>query len=458
MEIDFKSDKEFICDVLCGDNNKCFGKLVYKRNSKFSLYLYSFHKLNDDLIDKIDAYCFDEQNNSYFTTLNKCTSYFVKQSTNYFIYEVKFSNAYMSKWKFLDSENDKIDSINLYFNTWNKFNNFYNEKTLKELNETLLKFNLNNFSLSFEANVYNLFLKNDKNILSNFFDVVGLEQEEEKELSLELKNVLLKYQNNLKYINTSNNNCYIKIQPTSNDYNIAEIVYLLQLLISLFSYDFSTSIDKVEVLIKSDNKIIPFYYLDYRRFSEISQFNGIGAFNINSFDSNEWRTIINNLFTKIEVLDNLYINLLENNKNNYFEEFKIIKCVTAMDNIASEKNKKDLKYERLLNDFISDLDQSDQDKILNHISQKLNFIPVRTKKQQSITQSLGCQISELRSVFLHSKKLKNKNSIDLRELYYTYRIFELIIIDYLFEVLGISKQKRLHYKKYCIHKYTHQMK
>ena len=208
---------------------------------------------------------------------------------------------------------------------------------------------------------------------------------------------------------------------------------------------------KIRTKSKEQNKSNElFYYLcKINKHKKSSKYiNQLSAFNCKNFTTNEWKIIFNNLFSQNKknwLVYFIYV-LLENNSDNPLTLFHITRYIDYIGAIGAAKgyNKKQ-KYENVILNFINNLDTDSKRKILNIFRKNLSIIKIKDNTQRLRNWKLiGKKLSEFRAYSAHIEQ--NKQVLPIYKAYEVYKILELIIIDYVFEILEIPDEKRLVYK------------
>src|SRR5699024_1588619 len=103
----------------------------------------------------------------------------------------------------------------------------------------------------------------------------------------------------------------------------------------------------------------------------------------------------------------------------------------------------------VLLDYIQDLDSNLKQAILSAFRDNLSMIKVQNNKQRN-WKLVGKKLCEFRAYAAHIEE--KRRILSFFKAYEVYKILELILIDNVFEILGISKDKRLNFKTYYLKK------
>ena len=468
-EINFFNDKTFIGEFnLFKDTYS--GKLVYKSGNSFELTIYDgpaiFLKTfvsdtmqkTDEKLDKITGIIYDENDIRYYVTLFNCLclkSPIVGYGCTKFI----FSYALFSESN--EYKEIKDFTLDLYFNTWNEFcfpQGFKSLITVSNAPTVEIKLK-NKLKIKFNEDL-KAELINNTDLFSNLFVSCGnecLSKDEILDLNSKLQELIEPYKTKLYKKRDETHRWYLSIQNVSNINAISGIIWKLESLISLLTYDFTTDIDMVKIRTKSkeqnkSNEL--FYYLcKINKHKKSSKYmNQLSAFNCKNFTTNEWKIIFNNLFSQNKknwLVYFIYV-LLENNSDKPLTLFHITRYIDYIGAIGAAKgyNKKQ-KYENVILNFIDNLDVDLKRKILNVFRENLSIIKIKDNTQRLRNWKLiGKKLSEFRAYSAHIEQ--NKQVLPIYKAYEVYKILELIIIDYVFEILEIPDEKRLRYKTFYL--------
>lgn len=475
-EINFLENKNYVGSFNLF-SKEYSGKLVYENGKTFGLTLYDApaimlkHKLQSitemgneteaepQRLNTITGVVYDENNNRYNVILANCVCVqtpIIGTGCTKFIFDYAlFSNNYI-----FDLENDKNFKINLFFNTWNEFCYPQGFKSLVTvLNEHEIEIVLkNNLKISFSENISGELINTD-DLFSNLFVSCGqdcLKQQEITELNLKLKDLLEPYKNKLFKKRDETHRWYISVENVPNVKSISNIIWKFNMLINILTYDFSTNIDMVQLQVKTNDKRFPiakFYYLckNSKSNKKSSYSCQQSAFQCKTFSKEEWNVILVNLFKhkNKDWLTYFFYVLSENNSSNPLTIFHITRYIDYIAAIGASKQYGKLKYEKVLLDYIQDLDSNLKQAILSAFRDNLSMIKVQNNKQRN-WKLVGKKLCEFRAYAAHIEE--KRRILSFFKADEVYKILELILIDNVFEILGISKDKRLKFKTYYLKK------
>ena len=244
----------------------------------------------------------------------------------------------------------------------------------------------------------------------------------------------------------------ININTVQNIENLYPIIYDIKSLLTCLTYDFSTNIDKIMIISNNgeDKYDSVFFMLKRIHISERRQTydSQRAPFKLNTFTKDEWCCIFKNLFNSKHKLNKFFYILLHNHAESVITEFSLTNYLTCIDAIGNCKKYGKSKYERVLFNFASELNKHNKNNLLNLFRKELKFIKVTNKHKKKSWGLIGLKVSELRALTVHFNDKKTET--DMFKCIEIYRVFELIIIDYIFECLQIEKEKRVKYKEYYI--------
>lgn len=475
-EINFLENKTYV-GIFNLFSQKYSGKLIYENRKTFELTLYEApvimlkHKPSSItemvnkaeaeplILDTITGIIYDEDDNRYNITLANCSCIqfpLIGNGCAKFI----FDYALFSDSHIFDLENDKNFKINLFFNNWNEFcypQGFKSLVTVSNKNEmeVVLK---NNLKISFSENVSGELINTD-DLFSNLFVSCGkdcLKQQEIVELNQQLKDLVKPYKNKLFKKRDETHRWYISVENVSNTNSISSIIWKFNMLINILTFDFSTAIDMVQLQFETNDKSTPsakFYYLcNSSRSNKKSSYScQQSAFKCKSFSKKEWNIILVNLFKhkNKDWLTNFFYVLSENNSSNPLTIFHITRYIDYIGAIGVSKKYGKLKYEKVLLDYIQDLDSNLKQATLSAFRHNLSIIKIQNNKQRN-WKLMGKKLCEFRAYAAHIEE--KRRILSFFKAHKVYKILELILIDNVFEVLGVSKDKRLKYKTYYLKK------
>lgn len=470
MQFNFNEDKDLICNVIWSDEEQFIGKFSYIKDKNLSLTVHSSGILqNKEFVkEQIFVVAFDNENRKYYITLRNCRGILETIGGGYYSYIVYFDFALISNWSFFDFKKQQIESIDLYFNTWNEFFVSQSNKEFIELKSHYDNLTLKNKALiSFKSDFESYFIGENDNIFNLIFDSEKLNKKEKNIMSKEIKKIVNPYKNKLRIRNIDSHNWYINIKLIDKNKCPDDYIWLFHILIAILTYDFSTRIEKVNIKTTVDNKCITYNYIDYRHFPALipRYKNKLDIFNYNSFTVKEWKKILDNLFKYSTKIHRLFQALTENNMNNQVEEFMLARYIACIETISGEIEKKlrakqikdnNGKFDRTLLQFIQDFDKETQTEVLNIFRETLKIFKNKNNKNKRNWKAIAVKISDLRAMLLHfSDNKTNKIFVNMLDYFKMYKIFELIIIDYIFQIIEIDKNKRFQYKSYYLRKLIH---
>lgn len=455
----FNKNKTFSGAFQLPDGSTYFGKLFYKQNEQCDFLIYMDNiKSNENHYNEIIATLSDEDESIYFVNLFDCRMELSSFGTaNSFC--GYFNYALFSKQRHFDSNKDNInEKINIIINNWAEFCFPQGYKMHAEFQPRMNNFRLrNNMRISFNQDIRGHYIS-ENHIFNSLFVNWGLSEDQVNNIEQQLNQVLIPHREHMGIKNVEKHKWYIRVENISNKFDINLVGYYLTAMMMCFTHDFGSKIEKIEVISKDvlKNATIPivFDYLDYRNIitKETKYKYRNSAFNLNTFNDSEWQTILNNLFSKHKILepffDILYQNYYENKLSEYHLE-RYIDCIAA---IGNNKKYGDIKYEKVIKDFVDDFDKDIKNQLLIKFRECLNTITAKNKKKPKRNWGLiGKKICELRAMTTHFNDTSKR--VNMGRFILIYFILELIITDYIFEILGISLDKRLAYKMF----YTKQL-
>jgi len=476
-DIDFYTDRVFVGEFCLPDETKHAGKLVYSKNNEIYLELitdgclekpnridkgkkvYKLFADNDLKFDYIYASCFLDndlnKNRIFYITLQNC--YYVQQrygDFNKHIYKIYFDNALISSKRNFDLKEENIKSIAFSFNTWPEFcypQGFSNQAEFKS--EKAIKINTTT-SIIFNQKISGKFITN--NVFDSVFYSSRLKEDDKKHLNNELQKILLPYKYDINIKNNNSHEWQILRKGNVNLKKITNITFCFQTLLACLTNDFNTSIQKIELYSKlKDEKFKScFYILNNTKISEnnILYHHQFAPFQKDTFNKEEWEVIFKNLFNKEknEVLGKFFFVLQENYSNKVFNPFNVVRyidCLSAISNYKQIQSKK--QYQGVIESYIKDLDVNSKNAIYKFLKNKIDYIRIPDKhKNKKKWSRLGVKISELRATAVHFADVQNK--IDMNKSYSLNKFFELIIVDFIFDLLEISEDKRKKYRNHYL--------
>lgn len=444
------------------------GKLIYESGNRFELILYdtpSIYELTKSssikpVIDNIIGRIYDDKETYYNVVLVNCnclkTHLWGKGCL-----KINFEYALFSETHIFELDNDKNFTLDVYFDNWNEFCYPQGFKSLVTVsNEHKLSVTLKNrLKVLFEENISAEFI-NTEDLFSNCFVSScenGLKKEEIEKLNKKFKELLKPYKLKIFKKRDDTHRWFISIKNIPNIKSVSKILWKINMLINLLTYDFGTNIEFIKIKVDTDDKINPvanFYYLFKKnKQKKIRYRNTMSAFQCKMFSNDEWKLILNNLFDKKQNnwLTYFFYVLIENNSSNSLSIFHITRYIDYIGAIGSSRNYgKNDKYKKVITDFIDSFDDKLKNAILNLFRENLLMIKIKqeTSKNLKSWNLIGRKLSEFRAYSAHAQK--EKRVIPFYNAYEVYKILELIIIDYVFELLEVSQDKRLQYKNYYI--------
>lgn len=465
-EIDFLTDKTFSGEFDLPEGIKAHGKLIYEKNKNFSLRLFSdkplesltFPKIKDyrEIIDipTISGRVFDENDNTFYVSFKNCKAYNVIISSIY-KYNIYFPYAIFSNSRIFDFEANDNLKVDLFFNIWNEFcyPQGFKQEAKYEPSEIKIKLK-NKFNISFEQEVHATFLNEDKIFDTLFIVRPEIDNVIKEKLNNDLQSLFESYKNKIDLKLPETHQWYISLNNFSKIDNLRKICWQLEQLLICLTNDFNSSLNKIKVQTRYEDDP-QYFYAFYMLFNkklpsnELNYYNLVSPFKMKTFSREEWEIIFNNLFKYSQKLDNFFLILHETNKDNTLLEFNIVKYIDAIGAIGLAKGYKAQKYELTLKNFVKCLDKIAQKVILDEFRKNLDYIKPEKKKNTKKNWGLiGEKISELRALSVH---FANKNiKINLQKAANIYPIFNLIIFDYIFEILEIDELKRNEFKKFYL--------
>ncbi|MBQ9244655.1 hypothetical protein IJ182_00140 [bacterium] len=457
----FDKNKSFSGAFQLPNGNTYFGKFFYKKNEQCEFYIYmNGLSIEEREFNEIKAQLSDENENIFCVNFFNCEIEPKSFSSVWDVFCGYFDYALFSRYRYFDSNTEDINKkVNIFINTWAEFCFPQGYKHHAAFEPKLFEFKLKNkMKISFNQGIKG-YLIAENHIFDNLFINRGLSKKEINIIEKQLNNILIPYKNNIGIKNTEKHKWYIQIENIPKNIDIDIIDYSLTLMLICFTYDFGSKIDKIEIVSKDilNNATLPaiFDYLYYMNIitKEPKYKYKQSAFNINTFSKQEWQIILNNLFSKSKILmpffDILYQNNYERNLSEYHLE-RYIDCISAI-GINKNYGRMD-KYEKVLQNFVNNLDKDTQKKLLNQFRRSLKNIKAGNPKNNKKRNwgLIGKKLSELRAMTTHFNDSSKR--INMSKFFSIYFIIELIVIDYIFEILGIDEQKRIDYKEFYLKK------
>lgn len=455
----FNKNKTFAGTFQLPNGENVFGKLFYRKNEQCEFLIYrdgfSEELLNDD--NEFLAILSDEKENIYFVNLFDCKlelSSFSSKSNAFCGY---FDYALFSKTRHFDSSKEDVNNkINIFINNWAEFCFPQQRKKQAEFKPRMSEHKLKNkMKISFNQDISGQFIA-ENHIFNNLFINAGLEKDKVDEIEKQLNEILIPHKNYIHIKNVEKHNWYIRVEKIPSNLDINLVSYYLTCLLMCLTNDFGTKVDKIEIVsedILGTTRIpVRFDYLYYRniiaRDTNYKYRNNV--FNYYSFTEKEWTTILNNLFSKNGILepffDIIYQNYYEAKISEYHLE-RYIDCVAA---IGNNKKYGNTKYEDVMKDFVSNLDKDIQKKLLSIFRESLKNITAKNSKKpiKKGWGLIGKKLCELRAMTTHFNEASKR--VNMGKYLALYFILELVVIDYILEILGIDIQKRLEYKNFYL--------
>lgn len=452
-------------------SKKYAGKLVYENGKIFELILYEApaimlkNKISfiDEMetkpqtLNTISGIVYDESSNRYNVILANCIcteSPIIGAGCTKFIFDYAiFSDNYI-----FDLENDKNFKMDLYFDTWDEFcypQGFKSLVTVSNEHEIEVKLK-NNLKISFSENISGEYI-NTNDLFSNLFVSCGkdcLNQQEITKLNQKLKDLVEPYKNKLFKKRDDTHRWYISVCNIPSIKYVSDIIWKFSILINILTYNFSTNIDMVQLQVETNDKKFPnanfFYLTNSSKTNKESNYRcQESAFRCKTFSKKEWSIILDNLFRNKnkDWLTHFFYVLSENNSNNALTIFHITRYIDYIGAIGASKKYGKLKYEKVLLDYTHDLDSNLKGAVLSAFRDNLSMIKVKNNKQRN-WKLMGKKLCEFRAYAAHIEE--KRRILSFYRAYEVYIILELIIIDNVFDILGISKCKRLKFKTYYL--------
>ncbi len=452
----FNKNKTFAGMFQLPDGKYFFGKLFYNKNEQCEILIYMDKVSMETLkIDEVFATLSDEEENIYFVNLFGCrlelSSFSFSPNGNAFC--GYFDYALFSKTRHFDSSKESINNkINIFINNWAEFCFPQGKKKQAEFKPRMSEHKLKNkMKLSFNQDIMGQIINKD-HIFNNLFINNGLAKNDVDKIEKQLNEILIPHRNHIHIKNVEKHNWYIRVENIPSKLDINLVSYYLTCLLMCLTNDFGTKVDKIEIVSEDiiGKTSIPakFDYLYYRniiaRNTNYKYKNNV--FNYYSFTEKEWTGILNNLFSKNGILepffDIIYQNYYEAKLSEYHLE-RYIDCVAA---IGNNKKYGITKYEDVMKDFVSNLDQDIQKNLLNIFKESLKNITAKNSKKpiKKGWGLIGKKLCELRAMTTHFNEASKR--VNMNQYLALYFVLELVVIDYIFEILGIDIQKRLEYK------------
>lgn len=427
------------------------GKLVLTQSDGSNFIFYADKEVVKDQQNvTIYAKLYNEENETFFITLQSCEITYVCYNSCSCTYQGFFSYAYISKQSFFNVDTDKIKSIDLYNDAWTEFSCPQGFKSRECFIPEVLKVTIpNKLSIIFKQEIYQHFLPQD-NIFDSLFSSTQINYETKLTIEKGLQELLLPYQYQIGIKIPAKHEWYVSLKDLPTNAEICTMNYLFKSLVALLTHHFESYTRKIIGTFEKNNGTLNNCIVLYNR--QISRpsldYHSIaGAFRFNQFTKNEWEIILNNLFAKKDIIQNFMQIIYENHRYNYVSKFHIeryIDCIAAIG--ISQNCKKNEKYQSVILKFVENMEENQKVLILKHLKSKLSaYLNLEMIGNKSDNELIGIGLSNLRASITHFSE--TTQSASLSELIGVYYILELIIIDFLFRILEISETKRLNYKQ-----------
>lgn len=477
----FYEDKIWIGEFEIGGDSrkvKVVGELIYKKNQVPYLevstleesFLVPFVKPNTFQIEIgcINGYVKDQKNKELlYATLTKCMCRTNDVGARQF--RIYFSYAFFSKDRFF-SERDELVRIDYFFNNWDEFNHAkgWKSEAKYKFEEDAFKLK-SNLQVKFCQSVNSNYLFNEDKIFDRLFcsEIGSISEKEIGEINDGLKSVLSKYLGKIFIKDSKTHRWFISLGGNLQINNIPRISYYLVALITCLTKDFGTSLEEIIVFSRlSPNKASTRFNLLYCQpaiKTQQTDYNNLNsALRKTSFNDEEWRKILDNLFEKIisqeDLLDNFFFILQENHlEDASITPFHITRLIDCLDGISRSKDcENEEKYQTVVSEFLKNLDEEIKNFTVRFIDEQLDYVMFNPKidkctgeaKIYNDDQIRGKKISELRAISVHfGDKTKPNKIMDLNKASKLLYILELIIIDFIFEKLQVPQEQRNEYKK-----------
>jgi hypothetical protein len=344
---------------------------------------------------------------------------------------------------FFNTETDIIKSIDVEYNVWPEFAYPQGFKSSKSFEPLHWRIDLKNkLSLLSCESVTAHPIESDFNAGSMF---VGGEDSDLQKITEVLKPILKEKGARVMFKNSDSHRWYLKFeQQEESDQNkeladYTEKIWALCQLLYLFTHDKKTSPFKITLHAKQkDDQYTQSSALlyrwsgikdktSYRNMSDVLFMQKIGVDAV--------KDIIRLYFEKYDRLSAFLDVLYHNNTKEAFSVFHVSRIIDCWAIIAGEKGllktKKDevTKYQTLFEWWV------DGD----------NVLITRIEKLFEIAKNeVGKKISSLRTAVVHFTP--GAKSYDIKEYFKAYAFLELVLIDYIFEEIGLSQSLRKEYK------------
>jgi hypothetical protein len=473
----FYEDRNWIGEfTIAGDHRKVkvSGELIYKKNQIPYLeivtldesFLIPFAKPNtfQVKIGHINGYVKNQKSDEeklLYVTLTNCisSSISVIAARKFIVY---FDYAFFSEERFF-TDSDELLSVEYFFNNWDEFNYAQGWKSEARYKRHKDIFSLeNNIHIKFCQSISGNYLFNEDKIFNRlFFDGDGeISEEEIGQINDGLKNILSKYIDKIFIKNSESHRWFLSLSGGLSINNIPRITYYLTTLLTCLTHDFETSLEGIEIFSKSSKskhatRFMLLYEQPTIKTQKFSYNQHDSCFKKTSFSNQEWEIILNSLFCKTlnqeDLLDNFFFVLQENHLDTFTTPFCITRAIDCLDGIASNKSYKNSeKYQKVILWFLDGLEQATQDLALQFIDEKLDYIVIE-KDSKNVENIRGMKVSQLRAISVHFGNTSG-NQMDLQKAHHLLYVFELMLIDFVFEKLCVPKKQRNDYKKFYLEK------
>ncbi len=449
----FDQDRTFVGMFDIPNVGTCVGRLYYNVNRRLELRIYS-DKLEFPECDEVIARLSDENEKMYLAVFRNCRFDLAGFSPAGREHIAHFKDAVFSRKRFFGFPQDNFKTVNIYLNSWGEFCFPQSSKKHAEYKPIMHSFRLNNkIKVSFNQDIAGYFLS-EPNIFNDLFVNWKLTENEIKDLGAKLAKILIPLSDKIGIKNSHKHKWFIRIENIPKKLTVDIVSYYIESLLKCLTYDFGTEVVKTELVshdvFDSEKGItipIKFDYIYYRRLmlKKIKYSFGRDPFNFHSFNRNEWRVMLNNLFSKNNILEPFFDILIQNHLENCLTEYHLERYIDCIAAIGMNKKYGNLKYQKAFEDFVMNLDQEMKKQILSLFKKGLRNIKINNKNNKKDWAVVGHKLSGLRAMTTHFNGTSNR--VDMSKYLPIYSILELIVIDYIFEILEISIDKRLTYKE-----------
>lgn len=391
--------------------------------------------------DVIYANLVDKKTNSVcFVSLINCSLQCLQMGSAPPRYKIFPSFVLLSNSSYLELENEKLDYADVEFNTWPEFNFPQNQKNKKKFDRNEKYFKIQDqLSISQREDIKGYPLYN----FSAFETFVGPENylqqinDKVKPIVEKAKKAAKGHTDHIYLKSADTHNWYLKFKKTSaeasalKDYTNAAINF--SHLLMLLTHDWKTAVSNFKLsVVNADKSKSQYSLLFWGRFPQKKPHynhhnNGL---KITDFSDSTWKRVVKKFYSEYTQIDDYIQILFENNyedKFTYFHFSRIIDCISALSSKKGFRTR--TKYQDAVNEHLNSA-------LVQYLIDVLE--PIQGN-------NIGEKISNLRASIVHFGVSEKP---DIHIAYKLYPLLELIVIDYIFEVISLPKKLRNKYKNH----------